>query len=134
MRVVDESYKSRSAYYLPRHGSWTVGGENQYAESNYIYHPVLNAVLNSVIVVSTKANVVIFNVSVRARTFSVPVHCSPAGNTRIEAEWDAAFFRRLRRVLLTCVDLKVGWAIEILEGFLHDAAREAMAARLQRAA
>ena len=130
MRVIDSAYKAGSAYFLPRHGVWTDGGMNHYEVSNYKYHPVLNAILNSVVVTAVTAKMVTFNVTIRSRTYTMAVRCSAVGNARIGDEaWDSPLYVRLRRVLWTCVDLKVNWSMEIFESFMIDATEDAVASR-----
>lgn len=118
------------AYFLPRDGVWTDGGENHYEESNYKYHPVLNPILNSVTVVRTTKKKVSFKVSIDDQTYDMDVHCTPSGKARsIDGVWDTKLYEHLRRVLYAAVDLKVGWSLEIFEGFMMDAAEDAVAKR-----
>ncbi|WP_396329342.1 hypothetical protein [Burkholderia anthina] len=125
----------RRAYFLPSVGVWNESGENHYSDSNYKYHPAIDKILKSVVVTAATNKNVTFAVTVRDRVYSIDVHCTPAGNAKVEIDQtNEHLYVRLRRVFWTNVDLKVTTAMELFELFLKDAAEDTVARRKLAAA
>ena len=133
-----EPLQYRRAYFLPSVGVWNErneSGEYHYSDSNYRYHPAIDKILKSVVVTAATNKNVTFAVTVRDRVYSIDVHCTPAGNAKVEIDQiNEHLYVRLRRVFWTNVDLKVTTAMELFEWFLKDAAEDTVACRKLAAA